>query len=73
MERNLQSVRLAAEVATRPGLEKAGFGPNQVAVLQVGGSPGRIAALKRGSVYGSILSANKVIGASADPRSNLRL
>lgn len=53
----------SSEVATRLGLEKAGVDPNKVAMLQVGGSPDRIAALKRGSVDGSILSANEVIGA----------
>ena len=53
----------SSEVATRLGLEKLGIDPNKVAMLQVGGSPDRIAALKRGSVDGSILSANEVIGA----------
>ena len=53
----------SSEIATRLGLEKAGADPNKVVMLQVGGSPDRIAALRRGSVDGSILSANEVIGA----------
>jgi ABC-type nitrate/sulfonate/bicarbonate transport system substrate-binding protein len=53
----------SSEIATRLGLENAGVDPNKVAMLQVGGSPDRIAALKKGSVDGSILSANEVIGA----------
>jgi ABC-type nitrate/sulfonate/bicarbonate transport system substrate-binding protein len=53
----------SSEVATRLGLEKVGADPNKVVMLQVGGSPDRIAALRRGSVDGSILSANEVIGA----------
>jgi ABC-type nitrate/sulfonate/bicarbonate transport system substrate-binding protein len=54
----------SSEVATKLGLEKFGADPNKVVLLQVGGSPDRIAALKRGSVDGSILSANEVIGAA---------
>ena len=53
----------SSEIATRLGLEKVGADPNKVVMLQVGGSPDRIAALRRGSVDGSILSANEVIGA----------
>jgi len=53
----------SSEVATRLGLEKIGADPNKVVMLQVGGSPDRIAALKRGSADGSILSANEIIGA----------
>ena len=53
----------SSEVATRLGLEKIGADPNKVVMLQVGGSPDRIAALRRGSVDASILSANEVIGA----------
>ena len=53
----------SSEIATRLGLEKVGADPNKVVMLQVGGSPDRIAALKRGSADGSILSANEVIGA----------
>ena len=53
----------SSEIATRLGLEKVGADPSKVVMLQVGGSPDRIAALKRGSADGSILSANEVIGA----------
>ena len=53
----------SSEIATRLGLEKVGADPNKVVMLQVGGSPDRIAALKRGSADGSILSANEMIGA----------
>jgi NitT/TauT family transport system substrate-binding protein len=53
----------SSEIATRLGLEKIGVDPSKVVMLQVGGSPDRIAAIKRGSVDGSLLSANEVIGA----------
>jgi NitT/TauT family transport system substrate-binding protein len=53
----------SSEIATRLGLERVGADPNKVVMLQVGGSPDRIAALKRGSADGSILSANEMIGA----------
>jgi len=53
----------SSEVATRLGLEKIGVDPNKVVMLQIGGSPDRIAAIKRGTVDGSLLSANELIGA----------
>jgi ABC-type nitrate/sulfonate/bicarbonate transport system substrate-binding protein len=53
----------SSEIATRLGLEKVGADPSKVVMLQVGGSPDRVAAMKRGSADGSILSANEVIGA----------
>ena len=52
----------SSEIATRLGLEKIGVDPSKVVMLQVGGSPDRIAAIRRGSVDGSLLSANEVIG-----------
>ena len=53
----------SSEIATRLGLEKLGIDPNKVAMVQIGGSPDRITAIKRGTVDGSLLSANEMIGA----------
>jgi NitT/TauT family transport system substrate-binding protein len=54
----------SSEFAARLGLEKIGTEPAKVTMVQVGGSPERIVALKSGAVDATILSATDFVEAS---------
>ena len=55
----ISSFGSSSEFAARLGLEKVGADPNSVTMVQVGGSPERIVALKTGAVDATILSATE--------------
>lgn len=52
----------SSDVATRLALEKAGADPSKTTILQVGGSPDRIVALRTGKVDAAILSGPEFLG-----------
>jgi NitT/TauT family transport system substrate-binding protein len=54
----------SSEFAARLGLEKVGADPTKVTMIQVGGSPDRIVALKTGAVDATILSATDFVETS---------
>jgi NitT/TauT family transport system substrate-binding protein len=60
----ISSFGSSSEFAARLGLEKVGADPNTVTMVQVGGSPDRIVALKTGAVDATILSATDFIETS---------
>ncbi len=60
----ISSFGSSSEFAARLGLEKLGADPNKVTMVQVGGSPDRIVALKTGAVDATILSATDFIETS---------
>ncbi len=60
----ISSFGSSSEFAARLGLEKVGADPNTVTMVQVGGSPDRIIALKTGAVDATILSATDFVEAS---------
>jgi NitT/TauT family transport system substrate-binding protein len=60
----ISSFGSSSEFAARLGLEKAGADPNKVTMIQVGGSPDRIVALKTGAVDATILSATDFVETS---------
>ena len=60
----ISSFGSSSEFAARLGLEKIGADPNAVTMLQIGGSPDRIVALKTGAVDATILSATDFVETS---------
>ena len=60
----ISSFGSSSEFAARLGLEKVGADPNTVTMVQVGGSPERIVALKTGAVDATILSATDFVETS---------
>ena len=60
----ISSFGSSSEFAARLGLEKVGADSNSVTMVQVGGSPDRIVALKTGAVDATILSATDFVEAS---------
>jgi ABC-type nitrate/sulfonate/bicarbonate transport system substrate-binding protein len=52
----------SSDVATRLALEKVGVDPSKTTILQVGGSPDRITALRAGRVDAAILSGPEFLG-----------
>ena len=60
----ISSFGSSSEFAARLGLEKVGADPNSVTMVQVGGSPERIVALKTGAVDATILSATDFVETS---------
>lgn len=61
----ISSFGSSSEFAARLGLEKVGADPGTVTMVQVGGSPERIIALKTGAVDATILSATEFVEGSA--------
>jgi ABC-type nitrate/sulfonate/bicarbonate transport system substrate-binding protein len=60
----ISSFGSSSEFAARLGLEKVGADPSKVTMVQVGGSPDRIVALKTGAVDATILSATDFVETS---------
>jgi NitT/TauT family transport system substrate-binding protein len=60
----ISSFGSSSEFAARLGLEKVRADPNTMTMIQVGGSPDRIVALKTGAVDATILSATDFVEAS---------
>jgi NitT/TauT family transport system substrate-binding protein len=60
----ISSFGSSSEFAARLGLEKVGADPSKVTMIQVGGSPDRIVALKTGAVDATILSATDFVETS---------